>query len=245
MRSCVIVSVLPPTLAEIAGCGYGQAPTLLGPHAGDCTVALLNAHKHAAVARPPARRVKVATHGSSQAQRWSFQGSFAHQAMSQANRPGPLIPDPAGGRSVRSGFRGRSGRAGLCVGHPYNHLKKMERRVRKCLFRRTLIRSARFLLRSAAALLPANCGQVPCSAGNVEVRDERKQRREASAKARTPVHFFSRSVFHARHDPCRHGDFRAAAAAGRPHVPQGLVNAARPHCGASRRILANLFTCEG
>lgn len=87
--------------------------------------------------------------------------------------------------------------------------------------------SARFLLRTSAALLPADCGQVPCSAGNVEVLHEREQRREAPAKARTPVHFISRSVFHAGIDSCRHGDFRASAAAVRPYVPQGLISSTR------------------
>lgn len=148
-------------------------------------------------------------------------------------------------RAARPYLPGQHGSARTCVGQPYNHRKKVARRTRKCLFRRTLIRSARFLLRTSAVLLPAICGQVPCSAGKVEVRHERKQRRKASAKARTPVHFISRGVFHAGHDRCRHGDFRAPAIAGRPHVPQSLVNTARQRSGASRCISARLFACEG
>ena len=246
MRSCDIVSVLPSTLAEVAGCGLRLRRPLCGLRTQP--IAPLLHPMRMNMQRSFARRrngSKVSTRRSSSSTAPVFSWIVRSPSPGHADRQGPLIPDPAKAALRGPASPDRSGRAGLCVGQPYNGLKKAALRARKCLFRRTLIRSARFLLQTLTALLPAICGQVPCSAGNVEVRHERKQRREASAKARTPVHFISRSVFHAGHDPGRHGDFRAPAAAGRPHVPQGLVNTARRRCGASRRISAKLFACEG
>lgn len=127
-----------------------------------------------------------------------------------------------------------------CVGQPYNDLPSRADSCCKCLFLRWLIRSARFLLRSTAVLLPADCGQVPCSAGKVEVCHECKQRREASAQARTPVRFLSRSVFNAGHDCCRHGDFRTAGPAGGPHVPEGLVHPGKQRGAALPRTFSAL-----
>ena len=56
MRSCVIVSVLPSTLAEVAGCGLRPGAHLSSARTqAIAPLPHLNPHKHAAVVRPPAR----------------------------------------------------------------------------------------------------------------------------------------------------------------------------------------------